>query len=288
LAGLHEAQHRAQRAAVGGPTGAASSTAFRKYKMNHLRDLQDTLNSSSFAAGDGSFFSLDEINKIGDAVEKDAEKAVCFWMGDISSLLPLSIIPDACKLPFPTCWFECEVNAPAAHGKPLIAGLLAQEDGGEFHATVFTKYSGDWAFVGAIRAPTLGDTIAQFIPAIKGDFESLQMTVSALKSFLSALHCSNVRQRENTPDAKLQKARAKRGKKPLFSYWTLELTNRQEGTGTVGGTHSSPRVHLRRGHPRQYAPGKWTWVQPCAVGNRANGLVNKDYRASPALLSAAL
>ncbi len=44
-----------------------------------------------------------------------------------------------------------------------------------------------------------------------------------------------------------------------------------------GGTHASPRLHLRRGHPRQYAPGKYCWVQPCVVGNKAAGMVHKDY-----------
>jgi hypothetical protein len=48
------------------------------------------------------------------------------------------------------------------------------------------------------------------------------------------------------------------------------------------------RNTLPRGHPRQYEPGKWTWVQPHARGNRAHGVVQKDYSAGQALLSAAL
>lgn len=92
------------------------------------------------------------------------------------------------------------------------------------------------------------------------------------------MNCTNVGRQEHKPDAALQKARAKRGKQPLFSYWTLELNGRDGGAAqSFGGTHASPRVHLRRGHPRQYAPGKWTWVQPHAVGNRELGMVHKDY-----------
>jgi len=43
------------------------------------------------------------------------------------------------------------------------------------------------------------------------------------------------------------------------------------------GTHASPALHLRRGHARQYSPGLYTWVQPCIVGNKKDGLVHKDY-----------
>jgi hypothetical protein len=45
----------------------------------------------------------------------------------------------------------------------------------------------------------------------------------------------------------------------------------------VGGAHASPRLHLRRGHARQFAPGKWTWVRDCAVGNKVAGVISKDY-----------
>lgn len=64
---------------------------------------------------------------------------------------------------------------------------------------------------------------------------------------------------------------------PLFSYWTLHLTHTDGTPRPMGGTHNSPRVHLRRGHPRQYAPGRWTRVQPCAVGSPSRGMVHKDY-----------
>ena len=93
------------------------------------------------------------------------------------------------------------------------------------------------------------------------------------------MNCSNIIKVEHNPDEKLQKARIKRGKKPLFSYWTLQLSipNEREEGASLGGTHASPRVHLRRGHARQYAPGKYTWVQPCAVGNKSLGVIHKDY-----------
>jgi hypothetical protein len=43
-----------------------------------------------------------------------------------------------------------------------------------------------------------------------------------------------------------------------------------------GGTHASPRVHLRRGHIRRL-PGKNIWVNATIVGNSDLGVVIKDY-----------
>lgn len=105
----------------------------------------------------------------------------------------------------------------------------------------------------------------------------MHLSLRLIAQFLSALHCTNVFRQRHPPSEKLQKARTKRGKAPLFSYWTLQLGQKNERGESLGGTHASPRVHLRRGHPRQYAPGKYTWVQPHAVGHRELGMVHKDY-----------
>ena len=45
-----------------------------------------------------------------------------------------------------------------------------------------------------------------------------------------------------------------------------------------GGTHASPRWHIRRGHWRTLPGGKTTFVRECAVGDPAQGGVVKDYR----------
>jgi hypothetical protein len=48
----------------------------------------------------------------------------------------------------------------------------------------------------------------------------------------------------------------------------------RSGAG-VGGTHASPRIHLRRGHIR-HLPRKNVWVNATVVGRRT-GVVMKDY-----------
>lgn len=44
-----------------------------------------------------------------------------------------------------------------------------------------------------------------------------------------------------------------------------------------GGTHASPRWHVRRGHWRQLADGRRIFVRACEVGDPERGGVIKDY-----------
>jgi hypothetical protein len=44
-----------------------------------------------------------------------------------------------------------------------------------------------------------------------------------------------------------------------------------------GGTHASPRWHVRRGHWRQLADGRRVFVRACEVGEPERGGVVKDY-----------
>ena len=74
------------------------------------------------------------------------------------------------------------------------------------------------------------------------------------------------------------------GKLPIWEVKTLVL--KTPVTRTVseyqGGTHASPRQHIRRGHYRHYKSGKTAWVRDCIVGSLEKGFVHKDYRVEPA------
>ena len=68
------------------------------------------------------------------------------------------------------------------------------------------------------------------------------------------------------------------GKLPTYDWHTVVIepsTARQE---SKGGTHSSPRLHDRRGHLRRLRSGKNVWVKSCKVGNASIGVVFKDYK----------
>ena len=103
-----------------------------------------------------------------------------------------------------------------------------------------------------------------------------------LTSFLS---CMNVRTQVNHPALKVQRKRLKHNKKPLHSYYTLEL--KKHGQSAKGRPQDRwlKRVHLCMGHERIYTPeaplfgrvvGK-IWVPAHVRGNRSKGMIHKRY-----------
>jgi hypothetical protein len=96
-------------------------------------------------------------------------------------------------------------------------------------------------------------------------------------AFLGALACNNVQPVEHNPTFTQRRTARKHKDRAIFSTWTLEIKPAGPRRDQ-GGTHASPRVHLRRGHVRQYKPGKYTWVQPAVVGEPKLGMIHKDYR----------
>ncbi|MCG7985052.1 MAG: hypothetical protein JAY90_20160 [Candidatus Thiodiazotropha lotti] len=99
---------------------------------------------------------------------------------------------------------------------------------------------------------------------------------------ISVINCSNVKIIESPEKKLINKKRKAKGKLPLFTYKTLHIDIgwQEENRGETKCAHASPRVHLRRGHIRKLASGKTIWVQPCVVGDKTKGIVNKDYSVS--------
>lgn len=212
-----------------------------------------------------------------------AKNSICFDIGEFGNFSGFSYTPgSAIDLPFEHCWFEARSKK-----KPFLIGVLMSKietESGVFlyQASAFTRVMNEWSYSHSFTSETIDCEQIRIYDCSSINTELLTEFRHLVLIYLSALNCKNVEKVERKPDAKLQKARAKRGKKPLFSYWTLELTDQKTESGaTCGGTHASPRLHLRRGHPRQFKPGHWTWVQPCAVGNKKLGMVHKDYSFTP-------
>lgn len=103
--------------------------------------------------------------------------------------------------------------------------------------------------------------------------------VRAVLELCEALSCSNV---THEPIEKINPAvnarRIRAGKLPLYETRCLVINaGKQTAAGlSVGGSHSSPRQHLRRGHIRRLPIGN-VWVNSCVVGSAANGVIHKDY-----------
>lgn len=92
--------------------------------------------------------------------------------------------------------------------------------------------------------------------------------VGAVAACFALLNCRNVVQKANSPDEKLQRARRKAKKLPLYAFSTLQVRG-------FGEKNSAPRaIHWVRGHFKEYTPerplfGKIAglfWWEPHLVG----------------------
>lgn len=247
--------------------------------MNHLRELLDL--PAAQLKVPNAMEAADIVAAV-DEFKQQGQHAISFWMGDIDDLAQLKIVKEISLLPFDTCWLECQI---VEAGLTRLIGALVMRRGETIRMTGFTRREGFWMLryvcdlSGSLTAGT--GLLSPATETARNHYDAVRHVICA---FLTALNCSNVGRREHKPVSKLQAARARRGKAPLFSYYTLQVRPSGCDDGSPGiGSHDSPRVHIRRGHPREFKPGRWTWVQPCVVGNPKAGMVHKDYALSPAL-----
>lgn len=237
---------------------------------------------------------------------RDAQK---FYVGDVCVLRGIGW-QEPPRLPYPMCVFEFQDATPKGVNHPFF--VLAEElgysdpdhDGVRVHSFVpfSTKGNTDdiWMHNGWVYLNRLTKTYDSFVnsntlkfldsgPGYKqlADSKMIEASIIAsaqwLCSFLAVLNCSNVEVSEVAEPTALNKKRLKKGKVPIYSYKTLVLKTRQQRlTGNGHGTHESPRIHLRRGHIKRRKTGNFWW-EPCVVGDRARGIVMKDYRADELL-----
>jgi hypothetical protein len=113
------------------------------------------------------------------------------------------------------------------------------------------------------------------------NFNNAECGIWVLCNFFAVIACSNVRVVDVPAPEALNKKRIKNGRLPILSHKVLHLVapTTYSKTDHQGGTHNSPRVHLRRGHIRRLPSGVNIWVQQCVVGSK-HGIVTKDYAVS--------
>jgi hypothetical protein len=103
--------------------------------------------------------------------------------------------------------------------------------------------------------------------------------VGALLNLLNVLSCRNVHTEKSLPKKTSMAMNA--GKKnavpfDAYHYLVIDTPKKSESSG-VGGSHASPREHLRRGHIRRLADGRRIWVNATVVSAGSGGVVAKDY-----------
>lgn len=158
-----------------------------------------------------------------------------------------------------------------AHAAAIEAGL-AKSNAKQFRSEPFYLLP---EFYEKTLAAYGGDREKAYAQIILDSRDEVQTVVQAC----SVINCANVTTAEIHAPAALNKKRQEKGKQPFFSYKILELSDerRDAGNNGAGGSHSSPRMHLRRGHLRRLE-SKVIWVRPSMVNaNSPAGVVLKDY-----------
>ena len=104
--------------------------------------------------------------------------------------------------------------------------------------------------------------------------------VKEIRAICVLMDCDVVEKEQVRADYKLNDARKKRGKLPLYEHYTLKLRRASRYIGPALNNEEprpGPRLHLRRGHWRHYSTFK-TWVRWCVVGDASRGFVDTAYR----------
>lgn len=106
------------------------------------------------------------------------------------------------------------------------------------------------------------------------------LPVVELCGILGLLAAQGVRSTHQKGPSFINRQRAAKGKLPIYSFWWVDVDPtvlRMPGIKN-GGSHATPRLHLRRGHIRRLASGALVNVRPCLVGSPELGVVEKSYR----------
>lgn len=242
-----------------------------------------------------SFDDPEQRNLANYVLKKNITKAVCFDLGSFDDW-PHGLKMDfnCVELPYEVCWFE----ASGYDGlKRIIVGALIWEtkdsplsmswptnaDEKTYSFMFFLRDSNSWFFCGRSLGKghrAVGDekNMPYLFPYVYQPF------LSSFTVFFKCLECTNVTLIKHQPPKRRQHKKKFRNRLPLFEYWTLNLKvpkNESNEHAPGCGLYRSPRVHLRRGHRREYQPGKYCWVQPCVVGKKKNGFIHKDYMVQP-------
>lgn len=237
-----------------------------------------------------------------------------FYFGDIRGIPVLSgkDWTNFPNLPFRECSFQFDVTSEAADYGALNAVLpceswivLAKEDGrlvtfSVWHRLKLPDISMRARWISAGRWILNRDSserdgvvdVAQWSEfefdkdfirrACEQGLEKADAAIGVLASALTVMNtCTNLATETVEAPAALNKKRVRNGKLPIYSYKVLVIKRGAQSV-RLGGSASSPRVHLVRGHIKRRKTGNFWW-QPFARGDKSKGVVMKDYRADKLL-----
>lgn len=205
--------------------------------------------------------------------------SVSFNSDDLGRLSQ-AVMSTPLRLPHAAVFFE--VIQSATPGDRVVA--YAEMDDGQVDACLFQYHAqrGTWTDALAFARFRQGDEGDFFAhPAVTNGSTAtvyIEVLAGVVGRALALLTMRCAFQRHAVPSLR------RRGpSRHVASGWTYRVADINPfqikmAADRLGGSHASPRWHLRRGHWRQLADGRRVFVRECAVGDPSRGGVVKHYQ----------
>ena len=169
------------------------------------------------------------------------------------------------NLPYECCWFEWDVSS-ASCGNYTVGAIIYDST---YDVAVCVDAGRGWS----IPVRDDDDRLRYLSHHIRSVIRAALVIISSKTTVKHDWHASD----------KLNKARADKGKLPLYSHTIIEIRgiisrDRSSGNEVIG--RRSPRMHWRRGHMRHLRNGAIIPIPPVLVNVDAEGFIEHDYRLS--------
>lgn len=250
---------------------------------------------------------MDNLPRIIKEARGKLNEAVCFYLGEYEDIKPIAspllgkpaLCPSDLKMPYDTVLFEMSSRECGNELRSL--SLVYKNIDGETFTIInflfdssdskkwsFSKLYGVFSFSGKeiIGRYCANDQLEDDIDKYERFF-SIGCSVAHITLML--LSCKNIVEKTVPAPTRLNKKRSLKNKLPICEYKVLVVRpfapRKASAEMTHGPSKGLLRVHLCRGHFKEYTPekpllGKATgrfWWQPSVRGEKKRGVLNKDY-----------
>lgn len=198
------------------------------------------------------------------------------WAGAFAKAAGLS---GEWRLPYDKCCFEMLVS-----GKRVCACVYEDDQKMRRYMLIFVRATDGWCCEALYLHHAANDSWAEPLPRLVADkWDRLAALIGAQLRAVSIALGAEVATKEivRTPH-KLNQARERRGRLPLFDYHVVTLSRRSRAAPVPTDLkdrdrRASPRLHFRRGHNRNYKNYR-LWVEWQLVGDPDLGFIDKHYK----------
>lgn len=201
-----------------------------------------------------------------------AKGAVWFDMGHLEDYPGIRRELETTPLPFNSCAYVVK----SKDDKKIL--IVATQDGNEIRTTGISVSKNRVKVSRTVSLYIDSNGVYMEEGCSENERKVGLIAFSMLSNFLSRINPVGCKYlpKENSL---INKKQMKNGKKPSEYEWrTVKIKPPVERAEQKGGTHSSPRLHERRGHWRLCPSGKQVWVKSCLVGDPDKGVIEKDYK----------